>query len=198
MYLLIFLGLKTLGEVPQSLFWAAIKGLREVAVSKRVHAFYRRVALISLCGGIPVHFLDTLDSFEYKPEQFQSIGLPLNQSQLDDGSLYDISQVEFNFKTMLEEIEKKLTFSEADLRTFFWDPLLVDCFRGTGKPWAIRSEVILDKLLDLDCSRRANLAVLISVLEQVKVIFFCEMGEEEFFANTEHKDFAKLNALLTI
>ncbi len=65
---------------PQSLFWAAVEGLRNGAPPEipkaEAAAFFRRVALISLCGGVTVHLLDKVDFFNTNRNISKASGCP--------------------------------------------------------------------------------------------------------------------------
>ena len=54
----------------------------------------------------------------------------------------------------------------------------------------------MKKLLDLDIGRRTDLAVF--ARKSMRIVLFCEVSEEHFSSNTDHKDFSKINSLLTV
>lgn len=141
--------------------------------------------------------MNTHKDFKYKSDQFQSIGIPIGDNSLADESVVELIKGLFN--DLESEKGKVVDFSEASLRMIFWDPFFTNCFID-GTPdsnlWAIRSEVNLKDILNLNCERRADLAVFDTKFH--KIIFFCEAALESFHINVSHKDFSKINSLLTI
>jgi hypothetical protein len=158
------------------------------------------VALIALCGGIPVDLLDTEPDFEYKSEHFQTIGIPIEDSSLGAGTEATVDSIVNLFKALEKEMKKPFDMSEGSLRMLFWDPVFVKSFFDDtdedSEKWGIRSEVLLENLLNLDCERRADLAVFDTKFKTP--ILICEASEEGFPDNKSHKDFAKISSILTI
>lgn len=185
-----------MATVPLAVFWAATAELDKVKSDPEKQAFLRRVALISLNGGIPVDLLGTKSWFKFKKDHFETLGLPLCNPAYIDKEPFEIERIESNFKFLKEELAKAVDFSEGSLRTLFWDEFLKEWFKESNAPWAVRSELVLDELLKLDNSRRADFAV---VSTKFKIpCFIAEIGEEVINSNVVHKDFGKMSSLLTI
>ena len=110
-----------MGTIPQNVFWAAVDGLKKAESTSEQKSYFRRIALISLCGGIPVNLLDHLTEFTFKSCHFTSLPLPVGNFALDDGQNCNVEQTKKN--------EGDVPLLEAGIRVLFWDSLLIDSFR---------------------------------------------------------------------
>lgn len=196
MFLICILGLKKLGSIPQSVFWAAIDSLGEKESTNEQRSFLRRLALIALCGGIPVDLLDCLKNFTFQSRHFTSLPLPIGNLALDDGLQCNLEKTKENFSYLKEQLEGDVKLLEAGIRGLFWDSLLIDSFRDLSAPWSVHPELVLDLLLNLDVGRRTDIAVFLKKFSNI--ILFCEISKDKFSKNVHHKDFSKLSSTLAI
>ena len=143
--------------------------------------------------------LDHVEGFKFTSSHFESLGLPINDPTLINLEASDFDFFKEKFLLLKHEMTKGFALAEAGIRVYFWDQIILRFFSEVSddsKDWAMRSELVLQEFMNLDCERRVDIGLIMTVYENV--VLFCEIGENKFNDNISHKDFAKINSMLTI
>lgn len=186
-----------MAPIPAAVFLEATRALKEACVKDdtKAQAFYRRIAIITLSGGIPVHFLDSFNGFKFQSRHFESIGLIFDHDEKITASSPSSELLQLSFSCLREHAAKK-NFSEAGLRVIFWDSLVSSFFMEVGSPWEICSELNLKAMLKLVSERRCDMSIVASKFNLPALIV--EVGKDSISSSFDHKDMTKLSTLMAI
>jgi hypothetical protein len=204
----LLLEITFLPRIPLSVFFRALTGLKVIdnVQEPSKASFLRRLALISMSGGICHNLLDKREllGFEFRPENFERLDLKF--------ALRSIDQFDDIFRQALVIVNRytsnfDCSQNESTLRSFLWDQILsVLITKVVTAPRKAISEFHATKLLKIDSSTIADMAILTKQVYNATTssqaplefpILFIEIGTTSIDRSLRHKDFVKLCGLMT-
>lgn len=156
----------------------------------------RRLAVISLSGGVPAHFLDNpeLKPFGFDSRHFESARIPLNYNlNLNLNRILELVHRQFQIFSLYSGTKHP---NEASLRMHFWDPILSALFINEEytDDNDIVAELHVKKILKINDERKIDYSI---ISTNLGIPVFClEAGLELMKAPWVHKNFSKLIGLL--
>ena len=175
------------------------KEVCEITTDTNLKSLLRKMAIISLNGGIPIQLIDLANHLGANLgfNDFCRIGLPVNSW---DQMTIDLDVIKFT-----NDFINNYPFNEceANLRSLLWDPVLIRLFTGgkvQGDPWYVASEFRFDKIVNLGTGSFPKIVDFVVVSKEFGFpILLVEIAKNSVSTSTTgHKDLAKLMALMVI
>ncbi len=158
-------------------------------------AILRRIAIVAANGGIPFNFLNQVPHLKLTPKRFPCACLPLNDWNERTVDMSTIQKFINEFDTCF-----KYNTSEANLRLFLWNPLLMNLLTNgleDEKSYVISSECSSNNFVEFQqISKRIDLALLSKRFNLP--ILQIEMGTDSIHYPFTHKDGSKMFSFITI
>lgn len=156
----------------------------------------RRLALITVNKGVPIHLLNSLVDLRIVPFNLQRFGLPLHSWSSVAEAVRSDAVLRFVSQNLIDAVKEDS--SEATLRSHVWDPLLAALlFEPTrfARKFEGISEWDTKATFPQITDRHVDWAAIVRTFDIP--VLFVEIGKDRVCPEFLHKDFTKLSCLMS-